>query len=467
MKKYILAFIMTFIISMTISFGGSMLLSPKIKIPQKRITISVGESYKEPKVKAYMLGNDVSKEVKKRGKVNTNKTGKYKIDYQINKYIFLDKERIIVNVVDNEPPKIELTGGKEVKVCPTKEYVELGYTVTDNYDKDLTDKVKIIKNENEITYEVTDTSNNKAKETRTIKKIDDEKPTITLKGDSYITVYLGNTYNEPGYTANDNCDGDITNKVEVSGQPNTSVIGTYNIVYKVKDSNNNENSITRTVKVEQRTIIRPQGGGNGKGIVYLTFDDGPNEGTTNTILNVLKEEGVQATFFVTCNGPDYLIQRMHNEGHTVALHTASHNYNYVYASETNYFNDLDRVSSRVERLTGIKSIIIRFPGGSSNTVSRFNPGIMTRLTSEVKKRGYHYFDWNVDSNDAAGASANGVYSNVINNISLNRENVVLMHDIKSTTASAIRNIITYGKSNGFTFRKITNDTAMVTHGVNN
>ena len=159
---------------------------------------------------------------------------------------------------------------------------------------------------------------------------------------------------------------------------------------------------------------------------------------------------------------------MYNEGHTVALHTASHKYEYVYSSEENYFADLNRVSDRVERLTGIKSKIIRFPGGSSNTISRrYNSGIMTRLTQAVKQKGYHYFDWNVDSRDAEGFGTNGVYNNVVNGISLNRENVVLMHDIKSATRDAIRSIIQYGKNNGYTFRKLTYDTSMVTHWLNN
>ena len=86
---------------------------------------------------------------------------------------------------------------------------------------------------------------------------------------------------------------------------------------------------------------------------------------------------------------------------------------------------------------------------------------------EVKAKGYHYFDWNVDSNDAAGANTNSIYNNVINNVSPTRENVVLMHDVKSTTTGAIKNIIQTLKNNGYTFRAITYDTVMVTHEVNN
>ena len=467
-KIIISLMIICFILSSIFSFTLCIFLYPKIEVEKKKIVLEVGDSFLEPKYKAMVKNKDVTNLVKKSGTVDENKLGTYEINYHIKYAIFQNSEKIVIEVVDKEAPKIELIGNSDMIICPNKEYEEPGFKVTDNYDGDITNKAIITKNKDEIIYEASDSSNNKAKASRTIKKDDIEKPKITLKGETNITVYLGNSYNEPGYTATDNCDGDITNKVEVTGKVDTSSIGTYTITYKVKDEKGNEENTTRTIKVIQKSLIRPSGGGNGKGILYLTFDDGPNEGTTNVILNILKEEGVSATFFVTCNGPDYLIKRMHDEGHTVALHTATHSYSYVYASETNYFKDLAQVSNRVERITGEKSMIIRFPGGSSNTISRhYSPGIMSRLTQEVKNRGYHYFDWNVDSNDAAGAGTNGVYQNVINNISLNRENVILMHDVKTTTRDAIRNIIKYGKQNGYTFKRITYDTAMVTHGVNN
>ena len=443
-------------------------MSPKIEIDRKDITINYGEVFKEPKYMAMYMDTDVTKQVEKSGKVDSSKLGDYQLEYEIHHSIFEDKKIVRVHVVDKISPVIDLEGGTDIKVCPGKNYEELGYKANDEYDGDLTDKVNITKYDDKIIYEVNDSSNNKRSITRNISYIDNEKPAITLAGNSEVVVYTGNKYEESGYTATDNCDGDITNKVEVNGEVNTSVPGTYTIIYKVKDTSGNEEIIERKIIVKNWNIIRPSAGGSGKGIIYLTFDDGPNEGTTNIILDVLKSEGVPATFFVTCNGPDYLIKRMQEEGHTVALHTASHNYNYVYASVSNYFDDLNKISNRVERITGIKSMIIRFPGGSSNTISkRIKPGIMTTLTSEVKARGYHYFDWNVDSNDAAGANTNSIYNNVINNVSPTRENVILMHDVKSTTTGAIKNIIQTLKNNGYTFRAITYDTVMVTHGVNN
>ena len=134
--------------------------------------------------------------------------------------------------------------------------------------------------------------------------------------------------------------------------------------------------------------------------------------------------------------------------------------------------DLNNVSNSVYNSIGIHPKIIRFPGGSSNTISKnYSNGIMSRLTNEVINRGYTYFDWNVDSNDAGGDgyNSNKIYNNVINGLSHSKTNIVLMHDSESHSASvdALRNIIKYGKNNGYTFKAITSDTPIVRHGVNN
>ena len=457
-----------FFMSCILSYMTCVLLSPNIEIEEKEIVLNYGEKYQEPEYRAMIKNQDVTDRVVKSGVVDENKVGVYHIQYDIKYSIFESKKVVTVKVVDREAPVISLVGGEHVSVCPDKNYVELGYSAIDNYDGDISDRVSVLEKENNIVYQVQDSSHNKASIKRVISKEDIDSPDLTLKGSDTVTIYVGELYQEPGYIATDLCDGNLTEQVKVSENVNSSIPGSYQISYQVQDSHQNKTTVTRNVIVKNRVTIRPFGGGNGKGIVYLTFDDGPNEGTTNVILDILKSEGVSATFFVTCNGPDYLIRRMYEEGHTVALHTATHNYNYVYASEINYFNDLARVSDRVERITGEKSKIIRFPGGSSNTVSKkLNIGIMTRLTQEVLARGYHYFDWNVDSEDAAGADSKSIYSNVINNLSPNRENVVLMHDVKIATRDTLRNMIQTAKQNGYTFRKITYDTVMVTHGVNN
>ena len=205
------------------------------------------------------------------------------------------------------------------------------------------------------------------------------------------------------------------------------------------------------------------------GTIYLTFDDGPGE-YTNRLLDILKEHNVKATFFVTGRGDDATILREYNEGHTVALHTFSHNYSYVYSSVDNYFNDLNQIASRVKNITGMDAKIIRFPGGASNTVSTKYDGkirIMSILTEEVLKRGYVYFDWNISSGDADRASsAQAVYNNVVSNLK-DGPNVILQHDIKGFSVDAVSGIIEYGLANGYDFKALQMDSPAVRHGVNN
>ena len=278
---------------------------------------------------------------------------------------------------------------------------------------------------------------------------------------------LNSTFTEPGYTATDNCSDDLTNQVKVMGSVNVNQYGTYTLTYEVADANGNKTTIKRTVHVSEKTD--PNSGVSKKGVIYLTFDDGPSSVTTGEILDILKEENVKATFFVTNNGPDYLIKRIYDEGHTLALHTATHNYSKIYSSVNNYFDDLNKVSARVERITGYTSKIVRFPGGSSNTVSRrYCKGIMTTLSQELLGRGYRYYDWNVDSHDASNAKTKqAVYNNVTRNLSKSRVNMVLMHDIKTQTRDALRDIIKYGKENGYTFEKIDMNTYMVRQKIAN
>ena len=302
------------------------------------------------------------------------------------------------------------------------------------------------------------------------------EPTICLIGESEITLKLNEKYNEEGVQASDNYDGDLSDKVIISGDVNTDKPGTYALIYEVSDSSSNIYKVERTIKVYQPVIEKPIEKPNTNvstptkgGVIFLTFDDGPNEPNTSKILDILKEENVKATFFVTGEGPDYLIQRAYNEGHAIGLHTYTHIYADVYASVENYYNDLNKISDRVERLIGLKSKIIRFPGGSSNTVSRnYSKGIMSFLVKDVKDKGYEYFDWNVDSNDAStNTSANEVYTNTISTLYKTRNNIVLFHDNKTSTANALTDIIKYAKNNGYTFDVITKDGPVVHHNVSN
>ena len=341
------------------------------------------------------------------------------------------KVRQTVKVVDTIAPEIKLEGEQTYNQSYSKEYVEPGYTITDNYDEDLTDKVQVTKEE--------------------------------VNENEYNLIYTG----------------DLTSKIEISGNVDTSKVETYTVTYKVVDSSGNEATKLRKVTVYKQVEqakneqTQAQNGTNGnKGVIYLTFDDGPTTSITPKVLDILKEKNVKATFFILNydeNG-EKLVQREITEGHTVGIHGYSHNYKAIYQSVDAYMNNITKLQEKIKNSTGYNATITRFPGGSSNTVSRYNPGIMTKLVKEVPARGYKYFDWNVSSGDAGGTkTSQDVYNNVVNGLSKNRANVVLMHDFSGNTKTlnALADIIDYGINNGYTFSNITESTPMVTHGVNN
>lgn len=203
--------------------------------------------------------------------------------------------------------------------------------------------------------------------------------------------------------------------------------------------------------------------------VYLTFDDGPGP-DTGRLLDVLKKYNVKATFFVTCGraGNRDMIKRAYNEGHSIGLHSCSHNYSKIYVSEDAFFNDLNEVSNLVKDLTGHESKLIRFPGGSSNTVSAtYNKGIMSRLTKAVQERGYAYFDWNVSSGDAGNANNSGmVYNNIIGGLR-GDYSIVLQHDIKGFSVDAVEGVIKFGQQYGFTFKALDENSPTAHHRINN
>lgn len=444
-------------------FFSFVVLVDKVLLPQivlnggENIVINYNEKYKENGFKANFWGNDLTSKVLVEGKVNEKKLGEYEVDYKV-KYGFIERKVVRhIYVKDIEKPKLSVTSD-DLYVCPDSKIKKDKVTAIDNYDGDISSKVKVKVLKDKIIYSVQDSNGNKKIVTKKVIFKDIEKPNITLEGGEEITVYVGEEYKELGYSVSDNCDNNLKDKVKVEGSVDTSKEGVYIITYKLSDSSDNSTSVTRKVNVVDN-----------KGIIYLTFDDGPNDGTTNVILDILKEEGVKATFFVTCHGPDELIKREYDEGHTVALHTATHNYAILYASDEAYFNDLQQVQNRVKRITGFDSKIIRFPGGASNTISRrYSSGIMSRITQEVLNRGYKYYDWNISSGDAGNTTdPNVVYSNVVNSLRTDRANMVLMHDIKTYTRDALRNIIRYGKNNGYRFERITMDTEMIAQRVNN
>lgn len=222
-----------------------------------------------------------------------------------------------------------------------------------------------------------------------------------------------------------------------------------------------ERKLEEFQKDNPEVIIEPEDE-NAK-YAYLTFDDGPSQNTIK-ILDFLKVNGIKATFFVV-GYPQHenIYKRIFDEGHTLALHTYTHKFNEIYKDVDSFMADIHKLSNLVEGITGEKSKILRFAGGSNNTVSRkYNKGdIMPEIIKRVKEEGFVYYDWNVDSRDAEKArqDVNVIIDSVLEGSKDKSQAIILMHDtsVKDTTVEALPHIIEGLKKQGFLFKEITQE----------
>ena len=188
-------------------------------------------------------------------------------------------------------------------------------------------------------------------------------------------------------------------------------------------------------------------------ILYLTFDDGPSR-QTQQILDILDRYHAKATFFVLdADHYAYQYKNIVDRGHSIGLHGYTHEYSVIYSSTDHFFDNLQKISDKVYDYTGVRSRLIRFPGGSSNTVSMYyNVGIMTELTREVEERGYIYFDWNASNDDATGEFLTaGEMVRRATAYNGGRQLVMLMHDSsdKDVTVEALPEIIAFYQAQGY------------------
>lgn len=178
--------------------------------------------------------------------------------------------------------------------------------------------------------------------------------------------------------------------------------------------------------------------------VYLTFDDGPSA-NTDEILDILAEYDVKATFFVVGKEDEKskaAIERIVAEGHTLGMHSYSHKYSDLYSSKESFVEDFEKQRSVLQELTGESCRFYRFPGGSSNTVSKVD---MSELASYLKEQGVSYFDWNISSGDASRErlSVDTLVKNSTQDIERYSDAVILLHDSaeKKSTVEALPQII--------------------------
>lgn len=193
---------------------------------------------------------------------------------------------------------------------------------------------------------------------------------------------------------------------------------------------------------------------------YLSFDDGPSN-ITEPIMDILDIHDVKATFFVTGTkekSHHYLYKKMVKRGHALGLHSYSHKYSSIYRSKASFYADIERLEEFLKKEVGSSPNILRFPGGSNNYINRQYAGtnLMPILKEEGKKRGYIFFDWNCDANDAINPPVpeKKITAGIMNSINGKENLYILLHDFNgnTTVVDGLPEIIRRLKHKGYTFK---------------
>ncbi len=487
-------------------------------IGESSVTSECGEPYKDQGAEAEVTGSilsfvhhPISVKVSTE-RVNIHEPGTYVVTYSA-KFMWLSASstRDVV-IVDTTPPVIELKHIDDYYTLPHHAYEEEGFTATDNHDGDITSKVVSEEKDGHVYYTVSDQYGNKATADREIFYDDRNAPVFSFPSGEEGFLFQGQTW-EDDVQAEDDADGDVSDRVKSEGSVDTGKVGTYIITYTVSDEWGNVAKKNRYVTVKRvpvtadeaaaAAVITPVSAqaaaagstaGTGstanaaagagaaaeqtakpatadpKKIIYLTFDDGPGK-YTEELLKILDDHKVLATFFVTAAYKDYqdLIGKEYNAGHSVGVHTATHEYSEIYASTDAYWADFNKMQDIIQEQTGCRTDIFRFPGGASNTVSaNYSKGIMTELARQSAEKGYIYVDWNVTSGDAGDTTDSEVlYQNMMKGIHTYENSFILCHDIKDFTIATMDRFITDALKEGYTFLPITSESKTCHHGINN
>lgn len=392
-------------------------------------------------------------------KIDSKTMGEQKVTYSFEHWGKHGEATRTVTIVDTTGPEITLITNPDYYTKPNEEYEEEGFKAIDLHDGDVTENVTREVTEDKIIYTATDSLGNTTRVERKIPYDDRVAPELTLEGGEEIEWTYAVPYEDDFY-AEDDVDGDITDKVVVTGKVNAGELGDYILTYEVSDGYGNTTKAERIVHVVEKD--------NGQ-YVYLTFDDGPYK-YTERLLDILDKYNVKATFFVTAwYGYQDMIGEEFRRGHSVGVHTYYHKYEEIYSSTEAFWEDFEQMQNVIVAQTGQRTSLMRFPGGSSNRISQeYCEGIMTALVQQAEDKGYTYFDWNVMSGDAGQTTdSREVAQNIIDAIQSRTHSVVLCHDVKEYTIDAIEEVILYCLKNGYTLLPLTEGSPTMHHRINN
>ncbi|WP_050636011.1 polysaccharide deacetylase [Candidatus Stoquefichus sp. SB1] len=441
---------------------------PRIHFIHDEIHLSLYEE-----VKPYDYIEEVShmdiEELQIHSQVNNEKLGEYKIEYVYRNKTFTLK----IFIDDKIPPQFDTVNTKILrneKVNPeslVKNIQDDSKTIVYFKEDYIFNEVKTYR----VIVVVEDEYENKTEKNAyvLVEERDNEAPTIS--GLDKVTMLIGDEIDlKKGITVQDDHDKNPKLTIDDS-QLNIRKTGEYEVYYHVVDDQGNEETYTRLVEVLSQYDNR-EAKQDGKKTCYLTFDDGPSSNTAK-ILKVLDEYHIKATFFVTGTSPKdfHYIKEAYEKGHTIGLHTYSHDYELIYSSLKNYINDLNKIKDVVYEQTGVYTKFMRFPGGSSNLVSKkYNVGIMKRLTKKVIDLGYQYYDWTSINGDGEGIkTVNGLKKKAIEEIGDKEDIMFLMHDSsgQDNTVKALPAILDYLIKKGYQFEVIDQYSPTFHHTVQN
>lgn len=391
--------------------------------------------------------------------VKINQLGEYSVVYS-----FKDKKtHLKVKVIDSTAPKVSV---KDLKIAQNQTVIP--NDLISKIDDDTKTTVSFEKNydfskvgKKEVNIVVEDEGHNKTIASTTIEVVKDVTPPTIIASSFHIS--LNEKVDLKDYVSiKDDYDSQPKLTVQADGFQ-TSQIGDYQVKYIAEDSAKNRSEKTITVHVQDKTAQQEK-------VVYLTFDDGPSLNTPK-VLDILAKYNCKATFFVTGMNKNYrdYIAIANSQGHTIGLHTYSHKYNKLYQSVDNYFSDLDKIGQVVKEQIGYVPKYIRFPGGSSNTVSKkYNKGIMTKLSKMVIEKGYKYYDWNAENGDGYSQMSKSEMIRRATSSSKN-EIMILMHDAngKQSTVDILPDVIKYYQNRGYQFNAIDEATKGFHQPINN